>query len=94
MKKGSKLVTTLLTGWMIVSSALPVFAADAPAAASVKTDAQVAAELGVLQGDGSGITAGYLAKTTTRIQAAILFLRLKGLEQTALAYKGTDNFSD
>ncbi|TMV49061.1 hypothetical protein FE783_15440 [Paenibacillus mesophilus] len=94
MKKGSKLVTTLLTGWMMVSSALPVFAADAPAAASVKTDAQVAAELGVLQGDGSGITAAYLAKTTTRIQAAILFLRLKGLEQTALAYKGTDNFSD
>ncbi|TNJ64207.1 hypothetical protein FE784_21560 [Paenibacillus hemerocallicola] len=94
MKKRSKLIATLLTGWMVASSALPVFAADGAAAANVKTDAQVAAELGVLQGDGSGITAAYLAKTTTRMQAAILYLRLKGLEQTALAYKGTDNFAD
>lgn len=94
MKKRSKLIATLLTGWLAASAALPVFAADGAAAANVKTDAQVAAELGVLQGDGSGITAAYLAKTTTRMQAAILYLRLKGLEQTALAYKGTDNFAD
>ncbi|MEF3306822.1 plastocyanin/azurin family copper-binding protein [Paenibacillus sp. GYB003] len=94
MNKRSKLAATMLAGWMALAAAMTVWAADAPAAAKVKTDAEVAAELGVLQGDGSGVTAGYLAKTTTRIQAAVLFLRLKGLEQTALAYKGADNFAD
>ncbi|MDF2720612.1 MAG: hypothetical protein K0Q59_287 [Paenibacillus sp.] len=94
MKMRSKLMAALWAGCMLVVSALPAAAAEAPKAANVKTDAQAAAELGVLQGDGSGITAGYLAKSTTRMQAAILFLRLKGLEQTALAFKGTDNFQD
>lgn len=94
MNKRSKWVSMVLAGFMTLSSAVTVFAADAPAAASVKTDAQVVADLGVLQGDGSGVTASYLAKTTTRLQGAILFLRLKGLEQTALGFKGADNFTD
>ncbi|CAG7644459.1 plastocyanin/azurin family copper-binding protein [Paenibacillus allorhizosphaerae] len=93
-KRNKKLAVMLLAGAMMLSSGVQVFAADTPAPVNVKTDAQVAAELGVLQGDGSGVTPGYLAKTTTRIQAAILFLRLKGLEQTALAFKGMDNFAD
>ncbi|UUZ95930.1 cupredoxin domain-containing protein [Paenibacillus sp. P25] len=45
-------------------------------------------------GDGAGVSDAYLAKGSTRLQTAILFLRLKGLEQAALAFKGTDNFSD
>ncbi|WP_158606926.1 plastocyanin/azurin family copper-binding protein [Paenibacillus ginsengarvi] len=95
MNKRNKLTASLLTGWLLLAAAMPVTAAaETSAAPSVKTDAQVAAELGVLQGDGGGVTAGYLAKATTRIQAATLFLRLKGLEQTALAYKGSDNFAD
>jgi predicted lipoprotein with Yx(FWY)xxD motif/plastocyanin len=68
-----------------------VLAADST---NVKSDTQIAAELGILQGDGTGVTAEYLAKSTTRIQAAILFLRLKGLEADALAFKGMDNFAD
>lgn len=94
MNKRSKWAGLVLAGAMLLSAAMPAFAAEAPAAASVKTDAQVVTELGVLQGDGSGVTASYLAKTTTRLQAAILFLRLKGLEQTALGFQGQDNFAD
>ncbi|WP_051620548.1 plastocyanin/azurin family copper-binding protein [Paenibacillus sp. UNC451MF] len=94
-KRRSKLAVAVLSGWMLLSSAVPVFASDAPSvSANVKSDAELAAELGVLQGDGSGVTAGYLAKATTRIQAATLFLRLKGLEETALAFQGADNFTD
>lgn len=52
------------------------------------------AELGILQGDEGGLSADYFNKETTRIQATIMFLRLKGLEQEALSYKGSDNFSD
>lgn len=94
MKKRNKMAVAQMAGAMLMSSGLHVFAADAPVPADVRTDAQAAAELGVLQGDGSGVTPAYLAKPTTRIQAAILFLRMKGLEQTALTYKGADNFAD
>ncbi|WP_240762474.1 plastocyanin/azurin family copper-binding protein [Paenibacillus thalictri] len=94
----SKKMTAFVLGTAVaLSSALPVLAADGSTEAVapvVKTDAQVAADLGMLQGEGSGVTDAYLAKATTRLQAAILFLRLKGLEQTALAYKGMDNFTD
>lgn len=95
MMKRSRWMTVLLAAAITLSSAMPVFAAgESAAAVRAKTDAQAAAELGVLQGEGNGVTDSYLAKATTRIQAAILFLRLKGLEQTALAYKGTEQFAD
>jgi len=54
----------------------------------------ITAQLGMITGEGHGLTPEYLAKTPTRIQAAVMFLRLKGLEQTALNYQGKDNFSD
>jgi len=60
----------------------------------VRTDAQLAGELGLLLGEGDGLTDAYLGKTATRLQAAILFLRLSGLEEEAFAYDGADNFSD
>ncbi|NHN28565.1 plastocyanin/azurin family copper-binding protein [Paenibacillus agricola] len=84
----------LLASALILGSAFPAWAADAPTATNIKTDAQIVADLGVLQGDGNGVTTGYLAKTTTRLQAAILFLRLKGMEATATGFKATDNFVD
>ncbi len=65
-----------------------------PAFADTKTDAQIATDLGVIKGAGSGVTADYLATTPDRLQGAILFLRLKGLEDTAKAFVGTDNFAD
>lgn len=57
-------------------------------------DVEVANVLGILKGDGDGLTQEYLDKRTTRLQAAIMFLRLKGLEQEALNYGGTYNFID
>jgi predicted lipoprotein with Yx(FWY)xxD motif len=94
MRIRNRVAAGMLAGAMMLSAAVPAFAADAPASPTIKSDAQVAADLGVLQGDGNGVNDAYLAKTTTRLQAAILFLRLKGLEQTAAAFDGKDNFSD
>ncbi|CAG7644106.1 hypothetical protein ACFQI7_09225 [Paenibacillus allorhizosphaerae] len=66
-----------------------------------KTDAkpslnavEIAAKLGMLTGDGNGVTPEYLAKTPTRIQAAVMYLRLKGLEVEAAKFTDEDNFSD
>ncbi|WP_165972147.1 plastocyanin/azurin family copper-binding protein [Paenibacillus piri] len=93
-RKRSKAAAWLLAVAFMLGSAIPAWAAEPTAPGIVKTDMQIATDLGVLQGDGSGVTAAYLAKTTTRMQAAILFLRLKGLEAVASAFGGTDNFSD
>ncbi|QGQ94425.1 hypothetical protein EHS13_05650 [Paenibacillus psychroresistens] len=76
---------------VMVVSALTVFAAGEQV---VTSETQVVADLGILIGDGNGLTDEYLNKETTRIQAAIMFLRLKGLEADAAAFKGTANFSD
>jgi predicted lipoprotein with Yx(FWY)xxD motif len=92
MKMMNKVKALCLAGVLMVTSALPAFAADV--VTSAKTDAQVVADLGLLQGDGSGVTEAYLSKTTTRLQAAIMFLRLKGLENTAIAFTSSDNFTD
>jgi len=58
------------------------------------SDAEICETLGILKGTGSGITVEYLESTPARIQAAIMFLRLKGLEEKAKTYQGQDNFSD
>lgn len=71
--------------------ALTAFAAEE---VHIRTDVEIAGDLGLLIGDGDGLTAEYLAKSTTRLQAAVMFLRLKGLQDEALAFKGTDNFAD
>ncbi|MDQ1914562.1 plastocyanin/azurin family copper-binding protein [Paenibacillus sp. GD4] len=93
MKLFAKSFITLLlwTLFILLAASVTASAADQ---AEVKTDAQIMAELGILQGDEGGLSADYFNKETTRIQAAIMFLRLKGLEQEALSYKGSDNFSD
>ncbi|WP_167747143.1 plastocyanin/azurin family copper-binding protein [Cohnella luojiensis] len=71
--------------------ATPVVAAPAVQAT---TAAEAVTKLGVLKGDGQGVTESYLMKTTTRLQAAILLLRLIGKEQEALSYTGMVNFAD
>ncbi|MFB6366266.1 hypothetical protein ACFCP7_19770 [Paenibacillus elgii] len=35
-----------------------------------------------------------MSQSTTRLQAAILFLRLQGMESEALGFKGSTNFDD
>jgi len=51
-------------------------------------------DLGILVGTGGGVTADYLASTATRAQAALIHLRLFGLEEDALAYEGDTTFAD
>ncbi|MBD0378908.1 hypothetical protein [Paenibacillus sedimenti] len=82
----------LLLGLVMGLTALTAAAAEQ---VIVKSETDVAGDLGILQGDGNGLTAEYLSKSTTRFQAAIMFLRLKGLEREALAFSsGQDNFRD
>lgn len=88
MRNLKKLVAFIVTIAMIATFAIPAFAVEA------QTDAEICTDLGVLQGDGSGVTAEYLAKGTTRLQSAILYLRLLGLEDEALAETGTETFAD
>jgi predicted lipoprotein with Yx(FWY)xxD motif len=83
----------LLLLLMVISTVL-FFAAAKAEETNVKSEDQVAADLGILVGEGEGVTDAYLNKPTTRIQSVILFLRLKGLEAEALAFNGTANFDD
>ena len=84
-----KIIALVLAFALVFSSFTAAFADTA-----ISADAQAAKDLGMLVGSGSGVTPEYLNETPTRLQAAIMFLRLKGLEQTALAFTGTDNFAD
>jgi predicted lipoprotein with Yx(FWY)xxD motif/plastocyanin len=79
---------------LAVTMAMFAMAAMADGAQVVKSETQVVADLGILVGDGAGLSEEYLNKDTTRIQAAIMFLRLKGLEADASAFEGKANFSD
>ncbi|MBD2868677.1 plastocyanin/azurin family copper-binding protein [Paenibacillus arenilitoris] len=90
-----KLKLALFAAILVLSSLLAFgAAAEGNEAAAVKTDAEAAAELGLLLGDGSGVNDAYLGKTSTRMQAAIISLRLQGLLDEAMAYAGSENFSD
>lgn len=87
-----KTLALLLAFMMMFSTITTVFANET---ATIGTDAEALKTIGVLQGDNSaGVTPEYLAKGTTRMQAAIMYLRLKGLEDEAMAFTGTTNFAD
>jgi len=86
MKKTLALVLALA---MVFSTFTVVFAED-----TLGEDAQICADLGMLKGPTGTVDAAYVATAPTRMQAAIMFLRLKGLEAEALAYTGEDNFAD
>lgn len=72
-------------------SGLPVNAASS-ATSSPAVDKLVKAEL--IRGSGQGVNAAYLGTKATKIQAAVLYLRLVGLEEEALAYQGTGKHLD
>ncbi|MFZ5353376.1 MAG: beta strand repeat-containing protein [Bacillota bacterium] len=57
-------------------------------------DVEIVASLGMLKGEGDGVTEEYAQSVPSRLQAAIMFLRLKGLENDALKFKGIVNFND
>lgn len=86
MKKTLALVLALA---MVFSTITVAFAED-----TLGEDAQICADLGMLQGETGTVDAAYVATAPTRLQAAVMFLRLKGLEAEALAFTGEDNFAD
>ncbi len=93
MSKIQKLMVSLLV--LAVAVVLStILSAAAAETTIVKSDTQIVGDLGIMVGDGSGLSAEYLAKTSTRIQAAILFLKVQGKLAEAAAFKGTENFSD
>ncbi len=88
MRNLKKLLAVVVAICVLATMTIPAFAAE------TKTDAQIVEALGVLKGDGAGVTDTYLAKGTNRYQAALLYLRLLGLEDEALAETSTENFED
>lgn len=86
MKKTLALVLALA---MVFSTITVAFAEG-----TLGEDAQICADLGMLQGATGTVDAAYVATAPQRYQAAVMFLRLKGLEAEALAFTGEDNFAD
>lgn len=84
-----KLTALLLVLLMVVSSIGTVFAAG-----DISAEAKACETLGMLKGTTGTVDAAYTAIVPTRLQAAVMFLRLKGLEADALAFSGTTNFKD
>jgi len=84
--KTRKLLALVLAIAMIATIFVVPSAAVAPGAACEI--------LGLLEGDGEGVTAEYLAKGTTRAQGLLITLRAKGLEAEAKAFTGTGTFTD
>ncbi|WP_052476349.1 COG4315 family predicted lipoprotein [Cohnella kolymensis] len=101
MRKGSKWLLSAGLAMVMALSPIAVLAAGEQqvgnatvSPAKTTTAAEAVTKLGVLRGDGQGVTDAYLAKTSTRMQAAILYLRLMGKEQEALSHTGLVNFAD
>jgi hypothetical protein len=92
MNNLKKMFAVVLTVAMIVT----MFVTPAMAAGTddVSVNAQTLESLKIVVGSGDGVTAEYLSTVPTREQAALLLLRLKGLEADAKAFTGTDNFTD
>lgn len=88
MRNLKKLLAVVIAVCVLATMMIPAFAAE------TKTEAQICEALGVLKGDGAGVTDTYLAKGTERFQAALIYLRLLGLEDEAVAFAGTENFED
>lgn len=88
----NKKILALLLAFAMMFSSITVAFADEQA--TVGADAKALETMGVLKGDTGTVTPEYLVKETTRMQAAIMYLRLKGLEDEAIAFTGTANFAD
>lgn len=75
---------------MIIASSMTLTYADE----GHNKDVEIAEALGILKGDGNGLTEVYLKKLSTRFQAAVMVLRLKGLEEIAKDYSDNAQFDD
>lgn len=80
---------------MVIAIAFTSIPLIGVSADSISKEAAACKELGILIGaDSGGVTSAYLSTTPTRIQAFIIFLRLKGLYNDASVYVGENNFKD
>lgn len=84
-----KVLALVLAFAMVFSSISFVFAET-----EVSDEAAALATIGMLEGDGSGVTADYETKELNRLTAAIMILKLRGLYEEALEYDGVNNFVD
>ncbi len=87
-----KTLALILAFAMVFSTISFVFADEEVVA--VSDEAAALGTLGVLEGDGGGVTAEYTAKELNRLTAAIMVLKLKGLYAEALEFDGVENFPD
>lgn len=87
-----KTIAFVLSLTLIITSfsAMPLYAAPI----RVSEEARALATIGILEGDGGGVTSEYMEKRMDRITAAISILKLKGLYQESLKYTGRSNFAD
>lgn len=84
-----KIIALVLAFAMVFSTMTAAFADQA-----VSAEAQALAAVGMLEGDGNGVTVEYTQKQMDRFTAAISILKLKGLYEEALAFNGDANFAD
>ena len=87
----SKRILALVLAFALVFSSFSAAFADTT---TISADATIAKELGMLVGNGQGVTPEYLTTTPTRLQSAIMVLRLRGLEEEAIAFTSENNFAD
>lgn len=80
----------LVLAFAMVFTSIPVVFADT----EVSAEAKALALLGMLEGDGGGVTVEYTSRELTRLGAAAALLKLKGLYDEAIAFQGEDNFAD
>ncbi len=86
-----RFVTTLTILILVIGTVLPaqVYSDD-----DIGYEGRICRDLGILKGNTGVVDSAYLETRPSRLQAAVMFLRLKGLEQDALSYTGGNNFKD
>ena len=89
MRNLKKLIAVVLAICVLTTVSLPALAGG-----NTNTDAQYLKKINLIKGDGNGVTADYLAKGTTRIQVAVIILKMHGLDAEALKFSSKDNFAD
>ncbi|QUH29153.1 hypothetical protein [Vallitalea guaymasensis] len=88
MKKLKRVIVSIISMTLILTNITTVYGKE------IDKEVEIAGELGILKGSTGKITEDYLQQPTTRLQAAIVFLRLKGLEEQAKQFSGEKTFSD
>jgi len=86
-----RFVTVLTILALVLGAILPV---QVIADDDIGYEGRICRDLGILKGHTGIVDEAYLETRPSRLQAAIMFLRLKGLEQEALDYYGGKNFKD